>query len=227
MKNFSALSSCFFIVWNCWMDYEVAIKLCAFFVSFQIRKMVDFSFRCVSLVNWDKKILEYGLRLNIMEMFRFYKKIMADLKVFSSEKFERSKTWYVVFACIFISIIALSIVFKNIVWVVLMFFLLWAYIYYGIIDVQEINMRVTENWLIIKNNIVSWMTIEWYCIELDKSSQEIKNIVIVHKKWHAIYTIADSEENLQVFLEQLSNYAPMLQDYKQTFREKFSRKIKL
>jgi hypothetical protein len=152
---------------------------------------------------------------------------MSDLKVFSSEKFERSKTRYLIFACVFILIIWLSIFFKNIVWVVLMFFLLWAYIYYGIIDVQEINIRVTENWLIIKNNIIPWTNILWYCIEINQETQEIKNIVFIHTKWHSIHTIIDSEENLKQFLTTLSMYCPMLQEYKQTFREKFARKIKL
>lgn len=148
------------------------------------------------------------------------------LKVFNTEKFEREKRRYIIFACVFILIIAVSIYYKNLVWCILMFLLLWAYIYYSIINIHEIDIQITENWVIIEK-IVPRNELLWFCIELDKKSNEIKNIVFVFRKWHSIHTIADKEENLKKFVQELSNHTQMLWDYPQTFREKFSRKIKL
>ena len=42
-----------------------------------------------------------------------------------------------------------------------------------------------------------------------------------------IYTIEDSEKNLEKFVNELNGYIPMLENYDQTSLEKFIRKIKL
>ena len=77
-----------------------------------------------------------------------------ELKVFNWEKFERDKVRYIVFASIFILIFILSAFYKNIVWIILMFFLLGAYIYYGIINVNEITITISENWLLVWTKVI-------------------------------------------------------------------------
>jgi hypothetical protein len=150
-----------------------------------------------------------------------------ELKVFNWEKFERDKVRYIVFASIFILIFILSAFYKNIVWIILMFFLLGAYIYYGIINVNEITITISENWLLVWTKVIPWNNLVWYCIELEIKKKTIKNIVLVHQRWHSIYTINDNEENIKVFLETLNQTLPILSDFPQTFREKIIRKIKL
>lgn len=108
-----------------------------------------------------------------------------------------------------------------------MFFLLWAYIYYGIINIQETTMKMTENWLIVWEKILSWNDIKWFCLEIEQKTKQIKNIVLVSPKWHSIYTISDNYENIKNFLQKLEKLIPMLPDFPQTFREKVSRKMKL
>lgn len=152
------------------------------------------------------------------------------LKVYNAEKFERTKIWYAVFCCVFILIIIASAFYKNIVWIILMFFLVWAYIYYGLISVHEITISMDENWLILER-IVPRTNISWFCLELeldkDKNAKRIKNIVFVYEKWHSIHTINDTPENLSAFVDELSKFIPLLESYPQTSREKFMRKIKL
>lgn len=153
-----------------------------------------------------------------------------SLKVYNAEKFERTKIRYVVFSCIFVLIIIASIYYKNIVWIILMFFLVWAYIYYRLINIYEIDIRISDNWLML-DRIIPRSQISWFCLELeldkDKNMKKIKNIVFVYPKWHSIHTISDSEENLSAFVTELSQYTTMLETYPQTSREKFMRKIKL
>jgi hypothetical protein len=153
-----------------------------------------------------------------------------QLKVYNAEKFERTKIWYVLFSCIFVLIIIASIFYKNIVWIILMFFLIWAYIYYGLINVSEINISISENGLVL-DRIIPRSQISWFCLELEldkeKNVKRIKNIVFIYPKWHSIHTISDSEENLSAFVTELSQYTEMLETYPQTSREKFMRKIKL
>jgi|BioPla2DNA2_1021312.scaffolds.fasta_scaffold03466_7 hypothetical protein len=150
-----------------------------------------------------------------------------ELKVFNWEKFERNKTRYIIFASIFILIFVLSAFYKNIVWIILMFFLLGAYIYYGIININETTITISENWLLVWTKVIPWNNLVWYCIELEIKKKTIKNIVLVHQRWHSIYTINDNEENIKVFLETLNQTLPILSDFPQTFREKIIRKIKL
>lgn len=150
-----------------------------------------------------------------------------ELKVYSSEKFERNKIWYIVFSSVFIVIFLISIFYKNIVWIILMFFLLWAYIYYWIINIQEIKLKISNNWLLLGERIIPWNSIIWYCLEIEDKKQRIKNIVLVSQKWHNIYTINDEQKNIELFLQNIDQSLPMLSDFPQTFREKISRRMKL
>ena len=98
-----------------------------------------------------------------------------QLKVYNAEKFERTKIRYVIFSCIFVLIIVASIYYKNIVWIILMFFLVWAYIYYGLINVYEIDISISDNWLVL-DRVIPRSQISWFCLELDsKESTKTSN----------------------------------------------------
>ena len=150
-----------------------------------------------------------------------------ELKIYNWEKFEREKLRYIIFASVFILIFILSAFYKNIVWIILMFFLLGAYIYYGIINIQETKIKISDNWLLVWDKIISWTNLIWYCIELESKKQKIKNIVFVSPKWHNIYTLNDNENNIKEFLLNINQTLPMLSEFHQTFREKVSRRMKL
>lgn len=150
-----------------------------------------------------------------------------EIKAYNSEKFERNKRWYVVFSGIFILIFVVSIFYKNIVGTILMFFLLGGYLYYGIINNQEIKIKITDNGLVLNNKIINWTNFVWYSLEIDPKKQIIKNIVFVSQKYHSIHTINDNNENIKSFLQELNKFLPMIGEFPQTFREKASRKMKL
>ena len=152
---------------------------------------------------------------------------MHKIKAYSSENFERNKLRYIIFSSVFIIIFTVSIFYKNIVWAILMFFLLGWYLYYGIINNKEIDIKITKNGLMFGSKISHWTKYNGYSLEIDPIKQEIKNIVFIAQKYHNIHTINDTDDNIKLFLNELNNYLPMIWEYNQTFREKASRKMKL
>jgi hypothetical protein len=108
-----------------------------------------------------------------------------------------------------------------------MFFLLWAYIYYWIINIKEVKIKISENWLIVWEKIVVRSNLIGYCLEVEPKKEKIKNIVFVSQKGHSIYTISDKTENIRLFLKNLEQIIPIMPEFHQTFREKFSRRMKL
>ena len=150
-----------------------------------------------------------------------------ELNVYSSEKFERSKRWYVILAFVMILVIFMCAYYRNWTWIILMFLILWWYIYLWLINIKEIKMKITDEWLILWDKLIPRTKLTWYVIEIHKDSQEIKNIVLLSEKQHSIHTISDTMENIKSFLAELDNFIPMVWEYNQTNREKFQRVIKL
>ena len=144
-----------------------------------------------------------------------------ELNVYSSEKFERGKRWYVILAFIMILVIFMCAYYRNWTWIILMFLILWWYIYLWLINVKE------NEWLILWDKLIPRTNLTWYVIEINKNDQQIKNIVLLSEKYHSIHTISDTIENVKTFVNQLDNYLPMVWEYNQTNREKFQRVIKL
>ena len=150
-----------------------------------------------------------------------------ELNVYSSEKFERGKRWYVILAFIMILVIFMCAYYRNWTWIILMFLILWWYIYLWLINIKEIKMKITDEWLILWDKLIPRTNLTWYVIEINKNDQQIKNIVLLSEKYHSIHTISDTIENVKTFVNQLDNYLPMVWEYNQTNREKFQRVIKL
>jgi hypothetical protein len=150
-----------------------------------------------------------------------------SLQIHNWENFERTKLWYIIFAIVIISVIVLSIIKKNIVWTVVLFFILWAYFYYSIISNQIIKIKITEKNLVLDKKNYSRNDFVGYVLEQESKTQKIKNIVLVWNKSHTIYTINDNEDNIDQFTSELDNYIPRLREFNQTFLEKLSRILKL
>ena len=148
------------------------------------------------------------------------------LNVYGAEKFEKGKWRYVILALIMVCVIWVCIYYRNWTWIILMFVLLWWYIYVWI-NLKEITLQITEEWLVIWEQIVPWGKLTWYVIEIRKDTQEIKNIVLLYEKSHSIYTILDTPDHIKNFLSQLANYLPMTWEYQQTRLEKLARILKL
>ncbi len=149
------------------------------------------------------------------------------LKVYNWEKFEKSKMRYVWFALVLIAIIGLSLRKQNLIWVIVLFFIVWAYLYYNITSNQPITIQIEEKHLTINHKTYSRRNFSAYSIEIDKKTEEITNLVLISPKWHQIYTIYDNTENARDFFIELDKYLPMIGEYDQSFLEKLARILKL
>jgi len=150
-----------------------------------------------------------------------------EINAYNSERFERSKWRYVIFSSIFASVFILSILYKNIVWAILLFLLLWAYFYFSINSWQLTKIKISETGITIWTRNFNLTSFKWYVLEIDKKTQTLKNIVFVSNKWNSIHTFKDKPENIKNFIVTLSDYIPMLEDFEQTFFEKLSRNLQL
>ena len=64
-------------------------------------------------------------------------------------------------------------------------------------------------------------------MELDSKTQIIKNLVIVGRRSHSIYTLNDDKELVRDFIILLDQQISMLDQYDQGFLEKMARRFKL
>ena len=89
-------------------------------------------------------------------------------------------------------------------------------------------MIIWKNALQIKKTTFPRETLRWFVLEYHTEKKKIHNIVIIdNKKEYRIYTIKDTEKNLENFVNELNEYIPMLEKYEQTTMDKFIRKLKL
>ena len=151
-----------------------------------------------------------------------------ELKVYNWEYFERGKTWYVIFALVILGVIVISILSNNVLGGVLVLLFAWWYIY------LLTKIKDTTTMIIWKNSLQVWKTpflrstLKWFVLEYHTQKEKIHNIVIIDNKNTAkIFTINDTEKNLKNFVNELSNYIQIMDNYDQTKLDKFMRKIKL
>ncbi len=149
------------------------------------------------------------------------------LRVYNGEKFERNKRRYLFFSLVLILIIWLSLWKKNTVGVVVLFFILGAYFYYSIIANQVVSIEINEKEININQKKYPRSFFNGYVIEIEKKSQQIKNIVFITEKSHLIYTIHDKKDETKAFIMELNNHLPLLSEYNQWSLEKAARILKL
>lgn len=150
-----------------------------------------------------------------------------ELKVYNGEYFERGTTRYIVFGFIILLVVVLSILSNNLVWWVIVFLLAGWYIFYLTRINDTITMTTWKNALQIGKITLPRNTLKWFVLEYHVEKEKIHNIVIVDSKDVRIYTINDTDENIQNFANEINWYIPMLEKYDQWTFDKFLRKIKL
>ena len=149
-----------------------------------------------------------------------------ELKVYNWEYFERWRVWYIVFSLVILLVIVISVLSKNIVWWVLVLLFAGGYIYYLTKINDTVVMKIWANAFQIDKVAFPWNSLSWFVLEYHTQKQQIHNIVIIdNKNISRIYTINDTDENLENFVNQLSEFLPILDRYDQTNFEKFIRKV--
>lgn len=150
-----------------------------------------------------------------------------EVLVYNSEKFERSRGWFIWFWIFFSFMIVMSILYDNWIWAVILFMLIWGYLIFSIILMKKVIMKITSEWLIIENKLYPFAEIWGYIIEIDDKNQILKNIVLLIWNRPYIHTFADSWENIKEFILQLDDYVTRYSQFEQPFIERLTRKLKL
>ena len=150
-----------------------------------------------------------------------------ELKVYNGEYFERGKNRYLIFGWIILLVVILSALSKNIIWWIFVLCVAVGYVFYLTKTNNIVSMVIWKNWLQVWDISFLWNNLNGFLLEYHTEKKKIHNIVIVNSKNARIYTINDTEENLKDFVEELSNYIPMLENYEQSTMDKVIRKLKL
>ena len=151
-----------------------------------------------------------------------------ELKVYDWEKFDRSRSWFLIFTLVILLVVVLSILSSNIVWWIFVFLVAWGYIFSITKTNETIKIITWEKALQIWKAVFPYENLSWFVLEYHTEKKKIHNIVIINKKKEArIYTIKDTDKNLEKFVNELSEYIPMLENYEQSTMDKFIRKLKL
>lgn len=88
-------------------------------------------------------------------------------------------------------------------------------------------MKIDKSTLVIGEKVYPWSSINGYAIEINPKTQLIKNIVIITRNSHSIYTLHDDKEKIRDFIIELDKEISMVDQYSQTFLEKMARRFKL
>ena len=151
-----------------------------------------------------------------------------ELKVYNWERFDRSKTWFFIFAFVILLVVILSILSSNILWWVLVLAIVWAYVFYNTKTNNTVKMIIWEKALQIWKTVLPYESLTWFILEYHTEKKKIHNIVIIeNKQTPRIYTIKDTGKNLENFVNELNEYTPILEKYEQSAMDKFIRKLKL
>ena len=151
-----------------------------------------------------------------------------ELKVYDWEYFERGKTWYIVFAFVILAVVVLSVLSSNLPWWVIVLLFAAGYLYFSLRSNKTVSMIIWKKVLQIWKVIYQWNELRWFVLEYHTKKKKIHNIVIIDNKNNPkIYTIKDSDENLEDFINELNNYIPMLEKFDQSGFDRFLRRLKL
>ena len=151
-----------------------------------------------------------------------------EIKVYNWEYFERGKTRYLIFAFVILLVIVLSVLSNNVVWWVIVLLFASIYLYYSLRSNKTTTIIIWKKVLQIWKNVFPWNELKGFVLEYHTKKQKVHNIVFIDNRNRPdIYTICDSEKNLDEFVNELNDYIPMLESYPQSNLDKFVRRIKL
>lgn len=153
--------------------------------------------------------------------------MMSSLVVHNGEHFERGKIRYIVFSLTIVVLIVASVLFENFFGAIILFLLVGGYILFALMRNKKIALRTSEQWLVIGEKIFPWMQLQGRTIEAEAHTGEWKNLVVIAKSDKLIFSLDDTKENTDIFLQELSAYIPMIDGLNYSFMEKLMRKLKL
>lgn len=150
-----------------------------------------------------------------------------EVLVYSTEYYNRSHAWYVIFAWLFAWLVILSILYDNIVGAIVLLFLLGWYIFFTVANMQPIILRVDEQYLQIGKKTYAREDVNWFMLEIEQPTNQIKNIIFVLQGRNYVHTFKDTPTRIRNFVVALAEKTTMLSEVKRTTTEKITRRLKL
>lgn len=152
---------------------------------------------------------------------------MSNVIVHNGEHFERGKTRYIIFSLTLVVLIVASVLFENFFGAIILFLLVGGYILFALMRNKKIALKTSDQWVVVGEKIVPWTQLQGRTVETDAQSGTRKNLVIIAKSDKLIFTLDDTTENINLFVNSLGNYLPMADTITYSFSEKLIRKLKL
>ena len=152
---------------------------------------------------------------------------MSSVIVHNGEHFERGKAWYVIFTLVLVALIVASVLFENFFGAIILFLLVGGYILFALMRNKKIALKNTDQGIVIGEKVIPWNQLQGRNIEANAETGEWKNLVLIAKADKLIFTLDDSEQNVNTFMQELGQFLPMAEALVYTFTEKLIRKLKL
>lgn len=92
---------------------------------------------------------------------------------------------------------------------------------------QVVTMNADDNGIQIGEERTQWAELIGYMVEINQETQEVQNIVLVSGQGGDVYTLNDTNENIEELLFFVDTKIELLGGYKQSFIEKIIRRCKI
>ncbi|GHW02439.1 hypothetical protein AGMMS50249_2250 [candidate division SR1 bacterium] len=150
-----------------------------------------------------------------------------SIKVSVSEYFQRSRLRFAIFGVIMLIIVGASIWIRNRFGAILLICFAGLYLYFQFRGGKEIDITVKEDGLLVDGKLHPRSQYSGFVLEYHTAKQKIHNIVLLEAKTHSIHTIMDTDEHLESFVNELSEFLSRKDSFEESFGERVIRKIKL
>lgn len=152
-----------------------------------------------------------------------------NLTVYNGEQFIRSKLRFIIFFIIVWAVVVASFLSKNWIGAIIVLIFVGGYFFFLNKMDKDIIIKIEENWLFIDEKCYERNNFSGFVLEYHVEKEQIQNIVFLSNKGTLIFTLHDTPEHLETFIQNLVKIGelPQKDNYEQTLWEKLCRKLKL
>jgi hypothetical protein len=109
-----------------------------------------------------------------------------------------------------------------------MFMFTGAYILYSLTKNKHISLTIRDNGLVIDTRLWPRETFSGFVVEVDSTTHDYHNIILIHEKKEVIiYSFDDTEDNKKAFVSQLQDHLTLEEKAPLTAMDVWSRRLKL
>lgn len=151
-----------------------------------------------------------------------------EVQVYNWEHFKRTIWRFAWFGVIIAIVIVLSLWHMNFFGAIVLFLVAWGYILFSLTKNKIIPLGIREGWVSVEARLRTRASLEGFAVEYDTKTREIKNILFSQQKGDVmIFTFADTQENIEAFIENLQKNIPLQASAELSSVDKVLRRFKL